>query len=97
MTPAQLKSSAATDPKPPAGLSPEAKALWYTKNGDWEAAHGIAQDIETPMGSWLHALMHLIEGDLGNARYWFVEAGRPVKKPSQIDELWDEIAEEVLK
>jgi len=97
MTPTQLKSSAAADPKPPAGLSPEAKALWYTKKGDWEAAHGIAQDIETPTGSWLHALMHLIEGDPGNARYWFVEAGRPVKKPSQIDELWDEIAEEVLK
>ena len=97
MTAAQLKSSAAADPKPPAGLSPEVKALWYTKKGDWEAAHGIAQDLETPIGSWLHALMHLIEGDLGNARYWFVEAGRPVKKPSQIDELWDEIAEEVLK
>jgi hypothetical protein len=97
MTPAQLKSSAASDLKPPTGLSPEAKALWFTKKGDWEAAHGIAQDLETPTGSWLHALMHLIEGDLGNARYWFVEAGRPVKKPSQIEELWDEIAEEVLK
>ncbi|MGI9109147.1 MAG: hypothetical protein ACR2KA_03890 [Opitutales bacterium] len=97
MTPALLKASAAHDPKPPAGLSPEAKALWYTKKGDWDAAHGIAQDIETPMGSWLHALLHLIDGDLGNARYWFVEAGRPVKKPAQIDELWDEIAGEVLK
>jgi hypothetical protein len=97
MTPTQIKSSAAADPKPPAVLSPEAKALWYTKKGDWGAAHEIAQEIETPTGSWLHALMHLIEGDLGNARYWFVEAGRPVKKPSQIDELWDEIAEEVLK
>ena len=97
MTPTQLKSSAAADPKPPAGLSPEAKALWYTKKGVWGAAHEIAQEIETPTGSWLHALMHLIEGDLGNARYWFVEAGRPVKKPSQIDELWDEIAEEALK
>ena len=97
MTPAQLKASAAADSKPPTGLSPEAKALWFTKKGDWEAAHGIAQDIETPIGSWIHALLHLIEGDLGNARYWFAEAGRPVKKPSQIDELWDEIAGEVLR
>ena len=96
MTPAQLKASAA-DPKPPTGLSPEAKALWFTKKGDWEAAHDIAQDIATPTGSWLHALLHLIEGDLGNARYWFAEAGRPAKKPAQIDELWDEIAGVVLK
>ena len=97
MTPAQLRNSAASEPQPPASLSPEAKALWFTKKGDWEAAHDIAQDIETPTGSWIHALLHLIEGDLGNARYWFLEAGRPVKKPSQIDELWDEIAEAVLK
>lgn len=97
MTPAQLKASVAGDTKPPAGLSPEAKALWFTKKGDWDAAHDIAQDIETPMGSWIHALLHLIEGDLGNARYWFVEAGRPVKKPAQIDELWEEIAEAALK
>lgn len=97
MTPAQLKASAGQDAQPPKGLSREAKALWFTKHGDWDAAHGIAQDIETPLGSWIHALLHLIEGDLGNARYWFVEAGRPVKKPSQIDELWDEIAREVLK
>jgi hypothetical protein len=97
MTPAQLKASAATEAAPPAGLSREAKALWFTKKGDWEAAHGIAQDIETPTGSWIHALLHLIEGDLGNARYWFAEAGRSAKKPSQIDELWDEIAAEVLK
>jgi len=97
MTPAQLKASAAIDAKPPEGLSCEAKSLWFTKKGDWESAHNIAQDIETPIGSWLHALLHLIEGDLGNARYWFIEAGRPVKKPSQIDERWDESAEEVLK
>lgn len=97
MTPAQLKSSAATDAQPPRGQSLEAQSLWFIKKGDWVAAHDIAQDIETPLGSWLHALLHLIEGDLGNARYWFAEAGRPLKKPSQIDELWDEIAAVVLK
>jgi len=97
MTPEQLKESAANDARPPQGLSREAQSLWHIKKGEWDEAHDIAQDIETPMGSWLHALLHLIEGDLGNARYWFAEAGRPVKKPSQIDELWEEIAEEVLK
>jgi hypothetical protein len=96
MTPAQLKASAQTDPQPTVGLSREAQSLWFIKKGDWEAAHNIAQDIETPIGSWLHALLHLIEGDLGNARYWFAEAGRPMKRPTQIDALWDEIAEEVL-
>ena len=97
MTPSELLKSALSDAAPRAGLSPEAKTLWFIKKGDWDAAHQIAQDIETPMGYWLHALLHLIEGDLGNARYWFVEAGRPVRKPAQIDELWEEIAAEVLQ
>jgi len=97
MTPAQLKSSAEADAQPPRGLSREAQSLWFIKKGERDKAHDIAQDIENPMGSWLHALLHLIEGDLGNARYWFAEAGRPAKKASQIDELWEEIAEAVLK
>ncbi len=96
MTPAELKISAARDPQPPAGLSPEARVLWLIKKGEWDAAHQIAQDIETPIGSWLHALLHLIEGDLANARYWFAEAGRPVRKPAQIGDLWEEIATEIL-
>ncbi len=97
MTPAQLKASAATDTQPPRGLSPEARSLWFIKKGEWDKAHDIAQDIHTTSGSWLHALLHLIEGDLGNARYWFAEAGRPAKKPAQIEELWEEIAQAVLK
>jgi hypothetical protein len=97
MTPAQLKASAEADAQPPRSLSREAQSLWFIKKGEWDKAHDIAQDIHTPTGSWLHALLHLIEGDLGNARYWFAEAGRPAKKPSQIDELWEEIAQAVLK
>ena len=94
MTLAELKASAIKDAVPPKTLPLE--ALWFIKKGEWDAAHDIAQDMETPMGSWLHALLHLIEGDLGNARYWFVEAGRPVQKLSQVDQLWDEIAKEIL-
>ena len=92
MTPAQLSTSARTDPAPPAGLSPAARALWFTRRGDWVAAHAIAQDDDTPLGSWIHGLLHLIEGDVGNARYWFAQAGRPARKPDEADALWEEIA-----
>jgi hypothetical protein len=96
MNKSEILDSVLRDANPPAGLSPAAKTLWLVKKGEWDAAHAIAQDLHTPTGSWLHALLHLIEGDLGNARYWFAEAGRPARKPAQIDELWDEIAAEVL-
>ncbi|NBX34967.1 hypothetical protein EBR16_06365 [bacterium] len=97
MTPAQLSASARADATPPAGLTPAGRALWFTRRGDWEPAHAIAQDLDTPLGSWIHALLHLIEGDLGNARYWFSVAGRPARKPSEADALWEEIAAEALK
>jgi hypothetical protein len=96
MTPAELKQSALKDARPPAGLSAAAQALWHLKKGDWEKSHTIAQDIDDAQGSWIHALLHLIEGDLGNARYWFSLAGRPAVKPAQAEALWDEIAAEVL-
>ena len=93
---ASLKESALRDSAPPEGLSPELKSLWLAKAGRWEESHDIAQDIDTAMGSWIHALLHLIEGDTGNAGYWFHRAGKPTVPMSGIDRLWDEIAGVVL-
>lgn len=94
MTPADLAASAQSNSVLPADLSDEAQALWLTKAGRWEDAHNIAQDIHTPLGSWIHALLHLIEGDTGNADYWFAKARKPSRR--DIDALWNEIAAVVL-
>ena len=96
MTAAELAASAKRDTAPDESLSYEAKALWHAKKGNWEDAHNIAQEIHTPMGSWIHALLHLIEGDQGNANYWFRLAGKLSRKPADIDALWNEIASELL-
>ena len=79
-----------------AELSPELRAMWHTKVGNWEEAHNIAQEIHTPTGSWIHALLHLIEGDIGNAGYWFRKAGHSPRSVSEIDDLWAEITEQLL-
>lgn len=48
------------------------KAVEAALGGDWEAAHGIVQHHEgKPLADWLHATLHKIEGDAGNARYWY--------------------------
>lgn len=36
-----------------------------------EEAHKIAQEIERPEGSWLHAIVHRREGDFSNSKYWY--------------------------
>ena len=64
---------------PPAGLSPPLKALWHAARGEWDAAHGIAQQQEgEPRHDWVHAHLHRVEGDLGNAGYWYRRAGKPM-------------------
>ena len=46
-------------------------------SGDWQDAHLVAQDHEGErLADWLHAVAHSMEGDLGNARYWYGRCGR---------------------
>lgn len=43
----------------------------------WDEAHEIAQRHEDDATArWIHAVLHKIEGDLGNSRYWYRLAGR---------------------
>jgi hypothetical protein len=44
-------------------------------NDDLDAAHPIVQNIETPTGSFWHAIIHRREGDFSNARYWWHRTG----------------------
>jgi hypothetical protein len=45
--------------------------------GRWNAAHDLVQQHESDAAaSWIHAVLHKIEGDLGNAGYWYRRAGR---------------------
>ena len=52
-------------------------AIRHLQRGDWEKAHSIVQNDNTDMGCWAHGIVHMLEGDIGNARYWFRRAGRP--------------------
>ena len=66
-------------------------ALAHLERGDWQAAHAIVQkDEESPLFCWAHGIVHVMEGDLPNARYWYSEAKRPFPDSYSVS---DEIAE----
>lgn len=65
----------------PSGLAPPLVALWHAARGEWDAAHAIAQQQEgDPSHDWVHAHLHRVEGDLGNAGSWYRRAGKPMPK-----------------
>lgn len=50
--------------------------LTLMRQGKWRVAHDQVQLDATELGAWLHGLLHVQEGDLEDAEYWFGRAGR---------------------
>ena len=41
----------------------------------------------------IHAYLHRVEGDLGNAAYWYNRASKPVKRDENLEKEWEELVE----
>jgi hypothetical protein len=94
MGPADFEKSLA-DNSPPRGLSPALTALWWAGKDDWDKAHRIVMDDEGADCAWVHAYLHRVEGDLGNAGYWYRQAGRKVAT-GELAAEWAAIAATLL-
>ena len=80
----------------PEDIPPLLQSLLLDAAGDWDSAHRIAQNEVNRDGSWVHAYLHRKEGDLGNADYWYLSAGRS-RPDMSLDEEWEYIAMALLK
>tara|TARA_Y100000815_G_C12991365_1_gene368109 strand:+ start:245 stop:529 length:285 start_codon:yes stop_codon:yes gene_type:complete len=89
-----FKASTKKD-KPPQGIPPALEAMWYQAKGDWDTAHRLAKSQKNSMGNWVHAYLHRVEGDKGNAAYWYRLAEKPVCT-SRLDDEWEEIVEALV-
>jgi hypothetical protein len=94
MTLAEFKRSL-SKAKPSAGLAPALTALWWAGKDEWDKAHRIVMDETGKDCAWVHAYLHRLEGDLGNARCWYRQAQRPVSTRPHAAE-WDAIVETLL-
>jgi hypothetical protein len=52
------------------------RAMDHLDAGEWQKAHTIVQQLESQEAYWLHGIVHVLEGDLENARYWYGRAQR---------------------
>src|SRR4051812_34497234 len=89
MTIAEFKSSL-SGAAPAGGLSPPLAALWWAAKGDWSRAHAIVQHSDGVDAAWVHAYLHRIEGDTGNAGYWYRRAGQAVAT-APVEAEWEHI------
>ncbi|MCX7868340.1 MAG: hypothetical protein N2322_00155 [Terrimicrobiaceae bacterium] len=91
MTPADLRNL----PEEPLHLGPALRALWLDARGHWSQAHSAVQDDASPAAAWVHAYLHRKEGDAGNARYWYSQAGRP-PATGPLEAEWESLAASLL-
>jgi hypothetical protein len=73
------------------------RAVTLLAKGDWQAAHEIVQqDEESALSCWAHGIVHIMEGDIPNARYWYRQAKRPFPQeasaPKEIQSLRKELS-----
>jgi hypothetical protein len=80
----------------PDDISSLLRALLLEASGDWDTAHRIAQNDYSMDGSWVHAYLHRAEGDLGNASYWYMNAGKSMPDIS-LEEEWEYIVVALLE
>ena len=61
-----------------------ARAVAHLEKREWQAAHAIVQDDKSALAAWLHGIVHTLEGDLDNARYWYRRAKREFPGPESV-------------
>jgi len=83
---------------PPGAIAPPLAALWWLMKGGlapgpaWDRAHAICQRREgDPAHDLVHGFAHWIEGDIGNADYWYQRAGER-RGDSGLRAEWERLA-----
>ncbi len=66
------------------------QALWYDAKDNWQTAHRLIDHLEDKTAYWVHAYLHRKEGDLGNADYWYLRAGK-ISPSVPLQQEWEQL------
>ena len=62
------------------------QVLVHMRSGRWIEAHNLVQTDDSPLAAWLHGILHIQEGDLEDAEYWYDKANRHFRSRGTLDE-----------
>ena len=60
------------------------RALAHLRAKERDEAHAIVMGLRDKLAFRIHGLLHRIEGDLDNARYWYDKADVPFGRPKTV-------------
>lgn len=73
------------------------QAIQFALDDDWDASHKIVQDFSDHYANWIHAVLHKIEGDESNSRYWYNRTdGRQYEEYDEPNEELEVIASSLV-
>lgn len=70
--------------------------LEHMRSRRWREAHNLVQSDESQLGAWLHGILHIQEGDLEDAEYWYGKANRHFRSRGTLDEELELFTAELL-
>ena len=66
-------------------LDEHRRALAHLRRREWKKAHELVMDLEDKVALHMHGLVHRLEGDMENARYWYARAGVPLSRSLRLE------------
>lgn len=70
--------------------------MMHMRSGRWIEAHNLVQTDDSPLAAWLHGILHIQEGDLEDAEYWYGKANRHFRSRGTLDEELQRFEAELL-
>lgn len=71
--------------------------LAHMRAGHWREAHDLVQEDGSELAAWLHGILHIQEGDLEDAEYWYGKAGRPFRSRGTLAEELEHFERELRR
>lgn len=62
------------------------QVLIHLHAGRWNDAHNLVQSDSSELAAWLHGILHIQEGDLEDAEYWYGKANRHFRSRGTLTE-----------